>query len=131
MADAYNRLADSQYYTSDFAGAAATYEKAFHTNPEAGDYPIYQQGVMKGLRRDYKGKIETLSDMIARFPQSALVPSALLGMGESYGEMGNNARAIETYATPPQHRAVRANCCWPSPISTKTTGQAPSSTTRT
>ena len=35
--------------------------------------------------------------MIARFPQSALVPSALLGMGESYGEMGNNARAIETY----------------------------------
>lgn len=96
-ADAYNRLADSQYYTSDFAGAAATYEKAFRTNPEAGDYPIYQQGVMKGLRRDYNGKIETLTDMIARFPQSALVPSALLGMGESYGEMGNNARAIETY----------------------------------
>lgn len=99
IADAYNRLADAQYYTSDFAGAAENYGRAYDTDPSAGDYPIYQQGLMKGLRRDHAGKIEILSDMISRFPKSALVPSALLEMAESYGELGSTGRAIETYTT--------------------------------
>lgn len=97
MADAYNRLADCYYYASDFASAADIYGKAYSTDPAAGDYPVFQQGLMKGLRRDYAGKIETLTRMIDEFPSSALVPTALLEMGESYGEMGNSGRAIETY----------------------------------
>ncbi|MDE6528964.1 MAG: tetratricopeptide repeat protein [Muribaculaceae bacterium] len=97
LADAYNRLADSQYYTSDFAGAAENYGAALEADPASGDYPMYQQGLMKGLRRDYAGKIETLSAMTSRFPASALVPSALLEMAESYGELGSADRAIETY----------------------------------
>lgn len=97
LADAYNRLADSQYYTADFAGAAENYGAALEADPASGDYPMYQQGLMKGLRRDYAGKIETLSAMTSRFPASALVPSALLEMAESYGELGSADRAIETY----------------------------------
>lgn len=97
LADAYNRLADTQYYTSDFAGAAKNYGLALDADPASGDYPMYQQGLMKGLRRDYDGKIETLSTMIASFPSSALVPSAMLEMAESYGETGSADRAIETY----------------------------------
>lgn len=99
LADAYNRLADSQYYTADFDGAATNYGKAYEVNPTAGDYPMYQQGVMKGLRRDYTGKIETLQEMMTHYPSSALIPSALLEMGESYGEAGSPERAIETYTT--------------------------------
>lgn len=97
LADAYNRMADAQYYMSDFQGAAATYSKALSTNPQAGDYPMFQQGIMKGLQRDHAGKLETLGNMIEKFPRSALIPSAMLEMGESYGETGDNARAIETY----------------------------------
>lgn len=97
LSDAYNRLADSYYYSSDFASAASTYEKAYSLNPKAGDYPMYQQGLMKGLQRDHNGKIEILSAMTSRFPTSSLVPSALLEMGESYGELGRDDRAIETY----------------------------------
>lgn len=97
LADAYNRLADSQYYTSDFAGAAENYGLALEADPASGDYPMFQQGLMKGLRRDYAGKIETLSAMTSRFPASALVPSALLEIAESYGESGAADRAIETY----------------------------------
>lgn len=97
LSDAYNRLADSQYYTSDFAGAAENYGKALDIDPASGDYPMYQQGLMQGLRRDYAGKINTLSEMVSRFPASALVPSALLEIAESYGETGASDRAIETY----------------------------------
>ena len=97
LADAYNRLADSQYYTSDFTGAAENYGAALEADPASGDYPMYQQGLMQGLRRDYAGKIETLTEMISQFPTSALVPSAMLEMAESYGESGLTDRAIETY----------------------------------
>ena len=58
---------------------------------------MFQQGIMKGLQRDHAGKLETLGNMIEKFPRSALIPSAMLEMGESYGETGDNARAIETY----------------------------------
>lgn len=97
IADAYNRLADCYYYASDFSRAADNYGKAYSIDPGAGDYPVFQQGLMKGLRRDYAGKVETLSRMIEEFPSSALIPTALLEMGESYGEMNDEGRAIETY----------------------------------
>lgn len=97
LADAYNRMADCDYYMRDFNGAAENYRTAYETNRQGGDYPIYQQGIMKGLTRDYAGKIETLTDMMAEFPNSALVPTALLEIGESYGELGDTGRAVETY----------------------------------
>lgn len=97
MADAGNRLADCHYYASDFTSAAEWYGKAYGFDPSAGDYPVYQQGMMKGLQRDHKGKIEILNRMIEEFPTSALVPSALLEMGESYGETGQSGRSVETY----------------------------------
>jgi len=99
LADAYNRLADSRYYTSDFAGAADDYGRAYEIDPASGDYPMYQQGLMQGLRRDHAGKIETLNELVSRFPASALVPSALLEMAESYVELDRTDRAIETYTT--------------------------------
>ena len=34
--------------------------------------------MMKGMERDYAGKTAGLDEMIAQFPSSALVPSALL-----------------------------------------------------
>ena len=97
MADAYNRLADCYYYAADFAKAADNYGKAYSTDPASGDYPAYQQGMMKGLKRDHAGKVEALERMIEEFPTSALVPSALLEMGESFGELGRTDRQIETY----------------------------------
>ena len=96
-ADAYNRLADSQYYLSQFAEADANYARAYSADRSAGDYPTYQQGIMKGLRRDHQGKISTLENMIAEYPKSALVPQALLAMAESYGELGRTDQAIDTY----------------------------------
>jgi tetratricopeptide (TPR) repeat protein len=99
IADAYNRLADCYYYAADFTKAAENYEKAYKTDPSAGDYPTYQQGQMKGLKRDYSGKIEALNRMISEFPSSALAPSALFEMAESYGELGKTDRQIETYTT--------------------------------
>ncbi|MDE6643263.1 MAG: tetratricopeptide repeat protein [Muribaculaceae bacterium] len=96
-ADALNRMGDCLYYESDFSRAATLYERAYNADPAAGDYALFQQASMKGLRRDYKGKIEGLSIMISRFYNSTLVPSALLEMAEAWQELGNANKAIETY----------------------------------
>lgn len=97
MADAYNRLADCRYYARAFSEAAAHYATAYRTDPSRGDYPAFQQGMMKGLQRDYQGKVDALAAMMKEFPSSTLVPTALLETGESYGELGRQDRAIETY----------------------------------
>lgn len=97
-ADAWNRLGDCNYYASDFATAAADYDRAIQASPSTADYPMFQTAVMKGLQRDHQGKIEGLAAMMSRFPASALIPSALLETGESYTELGNADKAIATYA---------------------------------
>ena len=97
-ADAHNRLGDCAYYAADFTGAASEYEKAIAAAPESADYPMFQTAIMKGLTRDHAGKIEGLATMMRRFPSSALIPSAMLETGESYTELGDNAKAITTYA---------------------------------
>lgn len=97
--DAMNRMGDCLYYKSEFENAAKIYDKAFDTNPAAGDYALFQKAVMKGLRRLHTEKIEGLKDMMNRFPNSGLYPSALLEMAEAYQEIGKADKTIETYNT--------------------------------
>lgn len=96
-ADALNRRGDCAYYCSDFSAAEADYARATEVAPSAADYPMYQQAVIKGLRRDHQGKIEGLAAMMRKFPNSVLIPSAMLETGESYTELEQNDKAIQTY----------------------------------
>ncbi len=96
-ADAFNRLADTYYYASDFDTAEKYYDKAYATYPSAGDYALFQKGVMQGYRRNHKAKTATLARMRSEFPSSGLVPDALLETTESQIQTGDNAGAIATY----------------------------------
>lgn len=97
LADCYNRMGDCQYYSSDFEAAAQSYGKALDLNPAAGDYALFQLAMMKGLRKDYKGKIADIYRLIEQFPSSGLIPSALLEKAESQIAMGQTDRAVNTY----------------------------------
>ena len=97
IADAYNRLGDTRYYASDFDDAEKYYDKAYATYPAAGDYALFQKGVMQGYRRNHKAKISTLAQMRERFPSSSLVPDAQLETTESQIQLGDNAGAVATY----------------------------------
>lgn len=97
VADAYNRLGDTRYYASDFDAAERYYDKAYATYPAAGDYALFQKGVMQGYRRNHKAKIATLAQLRERFPSSSLVPDAMLETTESQIQLGDNTGAIATY----------------------------------
>jgi len=96
-ADALNRLADTYFYASDFTTADAEYARSYELLPSAGDYPLFQQAVIKGYRRNHKDKIEMLGRVLDEFPTSSLVPDALLELTESYIQLGDNRSAIDTY----------------------------------
>lgn len=97
VADALARLADTYYYRSDWTTAARYYDEAYRRNPSAGDYPLFQKAVMQGYRRDHEGKIRSLGAMLDEFPTSTLRPDALMELTESYQQLGQTSKAIETY----------------------------------
>lgn len=97
QADAYNRLGDCYFYQSKFADAADAYQEAYNLSPYTGDYALLQRGLMEGYQRHHQRKIDILSQMEREFPQSALVPEALLEMTESYIQLGDNKGAIAIY----------------------------------
>lgn len=99
LADAYNRAGDCHYQQQEFAAAATDYRKAYDLNPSAGDYALYQLAEMHGLQQDYKGKIDGLNDLIARYPSSSLVPEALLDKAGAFSSLGDNKNAVATYQT--------------------------------
>ena len=97
LADAYNRIGDCYFYNRNFEGARSSYDKAEQADPSLGDYSLYQEGFVKGLQRDYMGKIEALNQLITNYPQSQYIDDALYEQGRAFVQLENNASAIERY----------------------------------
>lgn len=97
IADALDRLGDTRLYTGALDGALDAYRKAYETLPDAGDYPLYQEGLIQGYRREHRAKIATMAAVMERFPSSPLVPDALLQTTEAYIQLHDNPSAIATY----------------------------------
>lgn len=97
--DALNRLADCLYYQDRPGEAATVYSSAYEANPQAGDYALYQAALMKGRQGNNAALIDAMDDMIKRFPESALVPSAMLEKAQTFLAMGQTADAIDAYTT--------------------------------
>ena len=84
LADAYNRKGDCLFYTRDFAGARQAYAKAEEMMPSAGDYALYQLGIIEGLNKNYAGKIKHLDALINNYPESSYANAALFEKGRTY-----------------------------------------------
>lgn len=95
--DAMNRAGDCEYMESHFTQAQSYYAEAYNLDPSVGDYAMYQQALMKGYNRDYKGKIAMLDEVINQYHSSSLVPAAMLEQAEAYVALGQNDNAIATY----------------------------------
>ncbi|MDE6332464.1 MAG: tetratricopeptide repeat protein, partial [Muribaculaceae bacterium] len=112
-ADALNRLADTYYYGKDFDKASSTYAEAYDALPESGDYPVFQQAVMKGFTRDFASKKNLLQKFLADYPQSGLASEAMLELAETEHSLGNKdatagayRRVIDKYPSTSQARTA-------------------------
>ena len=99
LADAYNRIGDCQYYNRKFAEAEDYYSRAMAIQPSMADYSLFQRGIVTGLQKNYRGKIQMLDRLISEFPASQYVDDALFERGRSYVLLDMNNEAASSFLT--------------------------------
>lgn len=97
LADAQTRLGDARYYQRNWSGAAEAYRDAYSLNAATGDYPLLQMAIMQGYSRDYNGKLATLDKMLSQYPNSALVPDAMMEQAEAYTQLKQPTKSDNVY----------------------------------
>ena len=97
-ADAYNRMGDCYFYNRQFTDAAQQYASASNVDPSFGDYSLFQEAFVKGLQRDYTGKIRTLNKLITDYPSSQYIDDALYEQGRAFVQIKDNVNAIARYS---------------------------------
>lgn len=97
QADAYNRIGDCDFYNRRFEQARQEYARAVETDPSQGDYSLYQEAFVRGLQRDYNGKIQSLNRLISDYPESQYMDDALYEQGRAFVQMEDNANAIARF----------------------------------
>lgn len=98
LADAYNRIGDTNYYTQDFSAAEKSYGKAIGQNEGAADYSMFQKAMMAGLSKRYSAKVEQIDALLKAYPSTSLAPQALLEKANAQVAMKSVSEALATYA---------------------------------
>lgn len=99
VADAYNRIGDTQYYSRDFASAQSSYDQAMNADKSSsGDYAMYHKGIMMGMSHQYADEVAQMDALVKAYPKSSFAPQALLEKGNALALMGKNDEALNTYA---------------------------------
>ena len=116
LADALNRYADCLYTERQYDEAYATYQRVIDTDPAQGDYAIYQQAFIEGLRGNYEKKVSLLDRLTSSTTGStaqaqastptttspttaAIAIDALFEQGRAYVLQGNKQKALNTFTS--------------------------------
>ena len=97
-ADALNRMADCLYTNRQYDEAYQTYQRAIEADRQMGDYALYQQAFIEGLRGNYTHKVELLGQMADTYSTSRYGADALYEKGRAYIQTGNSRQALQTFA---------------------------------
>ncbi len=84
LADAYNRIADCYYMSTNYSTAITYYDKVIDYGFQDADYAMFQKAFSLGLMKDGKGKISILTSLIQKYPSSPIVPNAIFERGRAY-----------------------------------------------
>jgi len=93
--DAIARLGDSYFMLKDYGRAMEQYNILMSTKAKTQDYALYQSGIIKGLQGDTDGKIATMTDLLARFPNSNYADDASFQIPYTFFLKGENEIAIQ------------------------------------
>ncbi len=95
--DAYLRLGDSYFVTSDYWKAMENYNKAVELNSPDKDYAAFQKAISYGFVDRTDTKITELSAFSTKYPKSFFRDDALYELGNSYASKNKTNEAINTY----------------------------------
>lgn len=84
MADARNRIADCYYITTNYPAAIDYYDKVIDYGKIDADYAMFQKGFSLGLQNNQRGKIDVMTSLTTRYPNSFYVANAIFERGRAY-----------------------------------------------
>jgi len=95
--DAYLRLGDGHFVSSDYQSAINAYNEAIKINEIESDYAFFQKAISAGYIGKSSTKISELEQFISDYPNSKLRDDAMYELGNSYVKAGESTKAIQMY----------------------------------
>lgn len=95
--DALVRKADCLYYLGNLHSASDAFAQAIKAGSSDADYAAMRQAVIAGVDGNNAEKVRLLDEMVAAYPNSKWVATALLEKALAYSEMGKPELAIDTF----------------------------------
>lgn len=95
--DAYLRLGDAHFVSSNYSAAIEAYEKAVKMNKVDADYAFFQKTLSEGYEGNSSEKISGLEEFIQKYPNSTLRDDAMYELGNSYIKVNKTANAMKMY----------------------------------
>lgn len=96
-ADTYNRIGDCAFNARQFSQAIEAYNKVAVLNTTGSVYALFQKGYAEGLMRNYDKKVETLHQLVSRYPNSDYADDALYEVARAQLQKQDNAAAVTAY----------------------------------
>ena len=95
--DAYLRLGDGYFVSTDYNNAISAYDKAIAINEIEGDYANFQKTMSYGYSGQGSKKIQGLQSFIDAYPRSSLRDDAMYELANSYIKMNETNKAMAMY----------------------------------
>lgn len=95
--DAYLRLGDAYFVSSNYKNAINAYQKAIEMNAIDSDYPAFQKAISVGYVGQSSKKIKALEQFIETYPKSKLRDDAMYELGNSYVKNNETDKAMRMY----------------------------------
>ncbi|RZN78725.1 MAG: tetratricopeptide repeat protein [Winogradskyella sp.] len=95
--DAYLRLGDGYFVSSDYNNAILAYDKAIAINEIETDYAAFQKAMSHGYMGKASTKIKELNTFIIGYPKSGLRDDAMYELANSYVKANEMDKAMSMY----------------------------------
>ncbi|MCF7560418.1 tetratricopeptide repeat protein [Sabulilitoribacter multivorans] len=95
--DAYLRLGDGHFVSSEYQSAINAYENAIKINEIDSDYPAFQKAISVGYTGQSSKKIKELENFISDYPSSKLRDDAMYELGNTYVKANETDKAMAIY----------------------------------
>ena len=95
LSDAYMRSGDCYFKFNNYTSALDQYEQAIKRKHQGYQYAMFQRAMIEGLTGKVNRKIRTLNQIASAKPRSEYADDALLELGITYQEQGDNHQAKE------------------------------------
>ena len=97
LSDAYIRSADCYLMSKNFSEAIRNYDEALQLRAASPEYVYIQKAMAMGARGDLKQKVQSLQQIIDRYPQSSYSDQARYEIGNAYLLQKEDTKALEAF----------------------------------